>query len=246
MWLYVIIAATFILLGMAIHVFKWYFLISGYNTMSKQRKAQVDIKGLARFMGIYLYANGIVFLVAGVLHLGGVKSASEAAWAFMGISTMYMLVRAQKFDGNIYDESGRLREGAWKQLAVPVGIGAALFIGVAALMFYSSQPTRVSFLEDGLQVHGMYGQAYGWESIEEVKLLETLPVIEMRTNGSAIGPHLKGYFRAKGLGTVKLFVNAERPPFVYLRSNDRIVIFNLADEKETENAYFEILKRVEK
>lgn len=245
MWISFLIAIFFIMTGIAIRVFKWYFLISGYNTMSKEKKDKVDIEGLARFMGMYLYANGIAFLAAGILQAVGFEAGVMVAWAFFGVSTIYLLIRAQKFDGNIYDENGKLREGTWKQLAIPAGIVAAILIGVLVLMFYSSQPTKVSFLEEGLQIQGMYGETYEWESIQEVRLIETLPRIEWRSNGSQIGPHLKGNFRASELGAVKLFVNVDKPPFVYLRTNNRIVIFNLEDEEETEYAYSEILSRIE-
>ncbi|MDW7671778.1 MAG: DUF3784 domain-containing protein [Bacillota bacterium] len=58
MWTQLLIGALFILLGIAIHKLKWYFLISGYNTMSKEKKANVDTEGLGRLMGFYLYLNG--------------------------------------------------------------------------------------------------------------------------------------------------------------------------------------------
>lgn len=48
----------FIAMGLAVHVFKWYFLISGYNTMPKEKKANVNTEGLGRLMGIYSYVNG--------------------------------------------------------------------------------------------------------------------------------------------------------------------------------------------
>lgn len=245
MWVSFLISASFIMMGIAIHVFRWYFLISGYNTMSRQKKEKVDIKGLARFMGIYLYANGIAFFIVGLFQAMGVESGSEAVWAFFGISTIYLLVRAQKFDGNIYDENGKLREGAWKQMAIPLGIVAAILIGVAVLMLYSSKPTKVSLLEEGLQVQGMYGEIYEWKSIEEVRLMETLPNIEWRTNGSQIGSHLKGNFRATELGAVKLFVDTRKPPFICLNSDGRIVIFNLSSENETKYTYLEIQKMLE-
>lgn len=82
MWVSFIIALSFIMMGIAIHVFKWYFLISGYNTMSKEKKDKVDIDGLARFMGMYLYANGAAFLAAWILQAIGIKAGPTAAWAF--------------------------------------------------------------------------------------------------------------------------------------------------------------------
>lgn len=242
---YFILAGTLFLLGVAIHIFKWYFLIAGYNTMPKEKKEKVDTLGLGRLMGIYSYANGFVFLGMGILSAVDIKLSAAPAYVFLGISTMYLLIKAQKYDGNLYDEHGKMRKGAGKQLAVPLGIAGITFIAVTVLMMYSSQATQVSFLEEGLQIHGMYGEIYAWESIEEIELIETLPNIETRTNGSAIGSHLKGNFRTTEYGAVKLFVNSSKAPFVYLQSNDNITIFNLEESDVTKDAYEKILERIE-
>ncbi|MEW5953181.1 MAG: DUF3784 domain-containing protein [Bacillota bacterium] len=242
---YFIAGGFFIAMGLAVHVFKWYFLISGYNTMPKEKKANVDTKSLGRLIGIYSYANGGVLIVMGILHAFGLKFGMTPVIVFFGISTVYLLIKAQKYDGNIFDENGKLRKGAGKQLAVPVGIIVVTLIFVAVLMFFSSQTTKVTYLEKGLQIHGMYGEVYTWESIEEVRLIESLPNIEMRTNGSALGSHLKGYFRTTEYGTVKLFVDTKKSPFVFMQSNGQIIIFNLADAGETKDTYEKILIQIE-
>jgi len=46
MWFFIIMGVFLIVMGLTIHVFKWYFLISGYNTMPEEKKANVDVKGL--------------------------------------------------------------------------------------------------------------------------------------------------------------------------------------------------------
>lgn len=245
MWFYIIIGLFFIAIGFAIHVFKWYFLISGYNTMSKAKKANVDTEGLGRLMGIYSYVNGGVFIVMGILQAFGFKSVLIPAIAFFIISTVYLLIKAQKYDGNIYDENGKLRKGAGKKLAVPAVIAVVVLIFVAVLMFFSSQSTKVTFLEEGIQIHGMYGEVYTWESIEAVELIRKLPTIEMRTNGSALGSNLKGHFRTTELGSVKLFVNTDKPPYIYLETDDGITIFNLNNADETQKIFEEILRQKE-
>jgi preprotein translocase subunit SecG len=245
MGVYFIIGITFIILGLMVHVFKWHFLIAGYNTMPKEKKENVNIEGLGRLMGIYAYANGMVFLGTGILYALNIKIGMSPANIFLGVSTIYMLYKAQKYDGNIFNESGKLRKGAGKYLAKTFGITAVTFLAVAILLIYFSQPTKVSFLEEGLQVQGMYGEIYVWESIDEIKLMDTLPNIEMRTNGAGVGSHLKGHFRTTEFGPVKLFVNTKKPPFIYLYSNDKVVIFNLADSTKTGEAYAEIVKRIE-
>lgn len=245
MWFYIMIGVFFILIGLAVHVFKWYFLISGYNTMSKEKKANVDTEGLGRLMGIYFYVNGGVFIIMGVLHAWGLKPSMTPAIVFFSISTVYLLIKAQKYDGNIYDENGKLRKGAYKQLALPVGVIVIIIIFAAVLMFFSSQPTKVTFLDVGIQIHGMYGEVYTWDSIEAVELIEELPTIEMRTNGSALGSNLKGHFRTRELGSVKLFVNIQKPPFIYLETDDGITIFNVNNTDETQEIFKEILRQRE-
>jgi heme/copper-type cytochrome/quinol oxidase subunit 2 len=243
MWTCFIMAAIFILIGIAVHGFKWYFLIAGYNTMPKEKKERVNVKALGKLMGIYAYANGIVFFVMGILYALDIKISMAPAFVFMGISTLYLLIKAQKYDGNLFDEQGKLQKDAGKQLAVPIVITLVTFLAVGVLLFFAVQPTKISFLDEGLQVHGMYGEIYAWESIEEIELSEELPNIEMRTNGSGFGSHLKGHFRTTEYGVVKLFVNANKPPFIYLQSNGKIAIFNLADAQKTEEAYEEILRK---
>lgn len=238
--------AFFIFVGLTVHVFKWYFLISGYNTMPKEKKANVNVKGLGRLIGIYSYINGGVLIAMGVLNALGIKQVLTPAIVFIGISTVYLLIKAQKYDGNIYDENGKLRKGAWKQFILPVGIVVATIVFVVVLMFFSSQQTNVTFTDDGIQIHGMYGDIYAWDSIKAVKLMEELPAIEWRTNGSALGPNLKGYFKTKKLGSVKLFVNTEKPPFIYLETDDGITILNLSGEDETKETYEKILGKIKK
>ena len=242
MW-FMIIGLFFIVMGLAVHIFKWYFLISGYNTMSKEKKANVDTEGLGRLMGIYCYVNGGIFFMVGVLHAIGLKPVLTPAIVFFCISTVYFLIKAQKYDGNIYDENGKLRKGAWKQFALLGGIIVVILIFVAVLMFFSSRPTKVTFLDAGIQIHGSYGEVYTWDSIEAVELKEELPTIEMRTNGSALGSNLKGHFRTRELGSVMLFVNTQKPPFIYLKTDDGITIFNANNSDETQAIFQEILRQ---
>lgn len=136
MWLYIIIGVFFIAIGLAVHVMKWYFLISGYNTMPKDKKANVDTEGLGRLMGIYAYVNGGNFILMGVLQALGFKLFMTPAIIFFIVSTVYLLIKAQKYDGNIFDENGNLRKGARKQFALPLVISSIVLILVAGNTVY--------------------------------------------------------------------------------------------------------------
>lgn len=84
--------------GLAVHKFKKYWLIAGYNTMSKEEREKVDAAGLGRLVGIYLYLNGAVFILAGILEASGVRHGMTAALIFMAVSTVFVLIKAQKYN----------------------------------------------------------------------------------------------------------------------------------------------------
>jgi hypothetical protein len=235
--------AFFILIGILIYFFKCYFLISGYNTMSKERKEKVNVKALGKLMGYYCFANGIVLILSGILYALSLEKSIALSGIFFAISTIYLLTKAQTYDGNIFDENGKIRKGAGKQLTIPAIITGVVLVAVAVLAFFSIQPTRVTFLDDGLQIHGMYGEVYNWKSIDNVELRDNLININWRSNGSAIGSYLKGYFVTSEVGEVKLFVDTKIPSYIYLSIDGKTIIFNLENSQKTKEVYDEILKR---
>jgi len=242
MWINLITGAIFIILGLAVHVFKCYFLISGYNTMPKEKKAKVDVKSLAKLIGLYSYFNGIVFLLFGLLYSMGFEPGMGWPIFVMTISSVYLLIKAQKYDGNVFDESGKLRKGAGKKFGFLIAGIAVVLAATAVLLFLSAQPVDVTLQPDGIKVQGLYGEFYTWEEIREVQMLDELPRIEMRTNGSALGSHLKGHFRTTEYGGVKLFVDTQVPLFIYMKTDKGIVILNMASDLETSETYQTIVK----
>ena len=246
MWVYLIIGASFILLGLAVHVGKFYFLISGYNTARKKNKANIDVRRLARLIGIYSYINGGLFLLMGVLDAAGVDPPMLPVTIFLILSSVALAVMSQRYDYNVFDERGKLRRGAGKKLIMPGVIMVATLVFVGVVMFFSAQETEVSFLDEGLEIHGMYGDVYSWEEISNVQLLEELPNIEVRTNGSAVGSKLKGNFRTTEFGAVKLFVDADVPPFIYFERDDTRIIFNYVDAEDTKTTYQQIKAKATK
>lgn len=71
----------------------------------------------------------------------------------------------------------------------------------------------------------------------EVALVETLPRIRVRENGYALGGTLRGHFRVDGLGGVWLFVEAGKPPFVYVAGGAQPLFFGFEDAGQTRAAF---------
>ncbi|WP_257195499.1 DUF3784 domain-containing protein [Acetivibrio clariflavus] len=97
MWFCMILGVFFIVMGLMVHVLKWHFLISGYNTMPKEKKAKVDADGLGRLIGIYFYINGGLLIVMGIFQALGFKPVLIPYLIFFGISTVYMLNMMETF-----------------------------------------------------------------------------------------------------------------------------------------------------
>ena len=57
---YLIFGGTMLILGLLVHKAKLYFLISGYNTYSSEKKENVDIISTAKLIGYYGYSNAAV------------------------------------------------------------------------------------------------------------------------------------------------------------------------------------------
>jgi len=83
--------------GAAVKYGKQYWLIAGYNTMPKDKQQNVDIAGLASFMGNCAFILGSFFLA------GAVASSLWHAHLFFAVILLYtggiifMVLRAQRF-----------------------------------------------------------------------------------------------------------------------------------------------------
>lgn len=236
-----LMAALFLFLGLGVHVFKWHFLISGYNTMSREKKANVDITGMARSIGIYSYFNSGVFFLAGWMNLLDIPGGMLMSIVLVLASTGYLVVGIQKYDGNLFDEEGNLRAGAKKKYWVPIAI-LVLSLGVSGILLVASwQDPKVTVSDEGLEIHGIYGSFYSWEEISQVKELSKAPAITARTNGADFGAKKRGKFRTEEYGAVRLFMIGDEPPFIYFEAQNEKVIFQMNSSAETTR----VLERIE-
>ena len=96
--------------------------------------------------------------------------------------------------------------------------------------------------EEGILIEGMYGSSYDWSSMTELSLLEVIPEVIIRTNGSGIGSKLRGNFKMEEYGAVKLFMDAAVSPYIYFEHDGKTVIFNLGEEDKTEAFYEKMIE----
>lgn len=235
--IWILLALLFIFLGFAVMKLKWHFLISGYNTMTKEQKENVDVEGLAKLIGWYSYAIAALFIVIGITAYLEYENLMLPLVVLIVVFTVIVVVKAQKYNHNLVDENGKWKKGASKNFKRPVIISAITLVGVAIVIYFAIQPTEVTLTDDAIEIAGMYGDTYEFANMEQLTLIDALPAIAMRTNGSAVGSKLEGHFKFKNGDKAKLFVDKSVPPFIQFIYEGKIVIFNLSTEQETRALY---------
>lgn len=227
-----IIAALIALLAFGVYNLKWHFLISGYNTLPEAEKEKVDIEGLSK------QTSRLLYVTAAALLLMAVAISQELEWLMLPIvvvivgSSLVFAVRAQKF------MNGAQQSKRSQKLGIIITV--VTLIGVGIIMYFSLQPTTVEETKDGVTINGMYGDTFTWAQLQNATLVDELPDIAMRTNGSAVGAKLKGHFKLKSGDKAVLFVDKSKPPFITFTANDKLYYINLQSADETNALYAQI------
>jgi len=101
------------------------------------------------------------------------------------------------------------------------------------LFFFGSRDTSVTISNSGLKIKGMYGLTINYSEIQQLDTLQTLPSIQMRTNGYAFGKSLKGNFRLHNKESAKLFITKRVPPYILIRTEKYNVYLNFKKSDKT-------------
>jgi hypothetical protein len=209
-------------------------LIAGYNTMPKEQKENVDIKGLSSFMRNCFIAMGLTIIVGSYffnwIGLSTISNSIVLISVLSGVTIL--LIKSRKFNKN---ESNK------KSKAPFVILGIAI-IFIISLLFYGSRPSKVLINNEAIHITGMYGVELPINDIREVKLITQLPAIITRSNGFSFGTIKKGYFKLEEYEKCRLFLQSDSKPYlIIIEKNGGKTILNHTDESETKTE-FERLK----
>lgn len=101
------------------------------------------------------------------------------------------------------------------------------------LIFFGNRDTVVTISNSGLIIKGMYGMTITYSDIQQLDTLQSLPSIQMRTNGYAFGKSLKGNFRLQNKESAKLFIIQKVPPYIFIRTDKHNVYLNFKKSDKT-------------
>lgn len=227
-----ILTTALILIGLGVLVKRFPILIAGYNTMSKEEKQHVDIRGLSSFMCYSLVGMGAVplFLYYACL---GVGHADWASYCFF-LPVLYLpflIIKANRFDHNPPKKSRKY----------VVAISVVIVAVIAVFMVYGITPANIKVKGDKLVFTGMYGTSRALGEITGIRLSDTLPDITLRLNGFSMGGTNKGWFKLKRGGSCLLYLSSHvRPYIIFTEKSGKEIIFNSKDSEITEMLYREI------
>ncbi len=232
----VVIKIGLVFIGLGFLVKSTPDLIAGYNTMPKEKKENVDIKGLSTFMRKALIIMGL-FLMAGFYlfkWLGILIVANSMLLIVPLLGSAIAMIKAQKYDHN-----------KDKKTKPPYIILGLVFLFVAGLITYGAIPSKMYFDAESVRFSGMYGTEIPVSRIDSEYLADQLPKIKMRTNGYSFWSVKKRFFALDEWGNSRLLMHSGKPPFLIIsESTGRKTIVNFRDETKTERTYNDILSLI--
>ena len=238
MFLWVVLAIFFIFLGWGVERKRWHFLISGYNMMSEEEKSQVDVENLAKAIGWMCYVLAVLFIGMGLLmefELWGLL------WVFtvaIIIVPLYFVYYSRRFYPKGMKSKGT---GSPKVKKISTIVTVVTLIGAGIIIYLSMQPTKFYVSSGDFTISGMYGDTMNWEEMTDLQLVEELPKVAVRTNGSSVGTKSKGNFKFENGDKAKLFVDKSVPAFISFKWNGELYYLNKPSVEETEKLFDEMM-----
>jgi len=203
--IHLFIGLFFILLGFLVRYFPG--MIAGYNTMPAEKKKNIDIDGLSRFL-----RNGLIIM--GFAVIIGYLLFRWAGWTYMANMMLFivaftgapvLMLASAKYDHNPGKKS--------KSHFIIFGIVVILITG---LMFMGFMTTKTQFSNDTLRFTGIYATEMNIREIENVELADTIPSIRIKNNGFSLGAVHKGIFTLEEFGRCRLYINSGKGQYLII------------------------------
>ena len=216
-------------------VYRFPMLISGVNTMSKERLSKVDLEGLKRVMRNAMLISGAVIILLGglstLVHIPeGVHFVLMMAVVFGMVIAVLLLSR--RYDAGMQGEEGRKER---RKSRIALIIVAVILLATVIFFFVGTKPAKVEVSADGITAKGGgYSASIPVADITEANVLTEWPAISLRTNGVGTDKVCIGHFRLKNDEKCMMFLCVDGGLVLEVRTVDgKLYYFNCATEEET-------------
>lgn len=192
------------------------YLLAGYNTMTEQARKEVDIVSLVTFFRRFHLFLGISFIIGGLTltKVTGTNAGGIFLAVYPILAYIYYFIQSRRHSGMAYSSINKV----------------GMYVLIAALVFilflfgYGIMENKLLINQETIEFKGSYGELIPLKEIEYIEMTNTLPDINMKINGFALGEVHKGYFRTSDGERIKLLLNSDQIPFilVFKKSGERI------------------------
>ena len=221
-------------------------MIKPYRNLPPSKKAVVDIKGLQWSLLWIMVAGGVAFLLMAVFHKQLTAHLDVYTWSIIGIAVAIVIASyVATIRHNGYGKGGDAQESRGERKTSAAIIASAV-ITVVVIAFVvvvlakADKPSSIVVEEGTLHISGKYGGDFPMEQFVSMKVLNEMPVMRMRTNGSSFKNKSKGHFLTKDNESCLLFVTYNGGPYVELRTANNLIYLNCETREETEELINEL------
>ncbi len=234
--LYIIIGLSFLLfaLGFILTESNASFLLSGYNTMSKEEKQKVDLKSYLHFYKRFHVFLGISTILLGIFiyYLIGEDVAGVFLTLYPLLAYCYFIFKGKEFNKNPLDLKAK----------ISIFVLLITILGVITLDYLGFKEDKITITKNEIRINGMYSEIIPISEIKTITLVDSLPKIRLRINGFSLGSIHKGYYKTVKGERVKLVLNSKQQPVILItKTNDKKIYYS-AKSISNEQLYKQIHK----
>lgn len=232
-YLFIGLGLLFIAIGYLVSENNARYLLSGFNTLSKEEQEKFDIKSFIPYSRKFHLFLGISFVVIGVAltYLISENAGGIFLCVYPIVAYIYFMWKAHKLSKGTHSP--------WAKTHSYILVGSLIF--VIALLRYGFREDELLITPHGIEIEGIYGEDLLSADILSVSLVNKVPVLTRKNNGFALGTIKKGYFSSNE-GPIKLILNSENKPCILIQTKSGKKIYYSG--KETDNSV--ILAQLEK
>jgi hypothetical protein len=213
-----------------------------------------DIVSFAAVRNSWAYGFGIHYFPGGVLWNASGLSAVEfkmgnGRYVRIGTAEPESFVAAVRQATGRTDAPHQTFDGSSSNIRNIIGIAGGVFaIVVTGVIVYSGfRPPAVTMTDAAVSVsNGVYRDVVPFDTMQALTLESAIPRVGIKTNGFSARNTLRGSFRVDGWGSSRLYINADAPPFVVIRTGGTHVVVNFKDPGQTRRLYVDLRTRIAK
>lgn len=220
--------------------------INPYGGMPPERQALVNIDGLKKALALTMGIDGLLLIVLFALGISGLISiglAGNLTPVILLSMLPFFFIFMKRYNGYGRDASGSSyfgqRLGAGSKIAIII-VPLTMLI-VLVLILVSAKPAVITAEGDRISINGFYGKEIPYADIISVEVLEKMPAMQMRVNGSSVGNINKGHYLTQDGEKCLLFVTYNGGPYIEIRTADRLIYMNCASKEKT----LEVISRLQ-